>query len=170
MKIQQQNTISISRACKTLGVSRNGYSLWLRRQPCDKDLDLRARIQEIAVSHVRYGYRRITAELKNQGFTVNHKRVLRLMRADNLLCSRKVFKPQTTNSNHGLRVTDVNQLWVADITDIRLRREFVYLGAILDKYSRRCVGWGLSRYIDTQLALDAFNKALDAPKKQTSTA
>jgi transposase InsO family protein len=172
MTIQEQNATSISRACRTLGVSRNGYSLWLRRQPqsINKDMALRAKIQEVAVAHVRYGYRRITAQLRNQGITVNHKRVLRLMRADNLLCSRKVFKPQTTDSNHnllvypnlahGLQVTGLNQLWVADITYIRLQREFVYLAAILDKYSRRCVGWSLSRYIDTQLALDALDKAL----------
>lgn len=173
MIIQTQSTVSISRACQTTGVSRSGYSLWLRRQPLQpnpEEMNLQAKIQEVAVAHVRYGYRRITAELRNQGITVNRKRVLRLMRADNLLCSRKVFKPQTTDSNHTLKVypnlaknlevTALNQLWVADITYIRLEREFVYLAAVLDIFSRRCIGWALSRIIDTQLTLEAVDKAL----------
>lgn len=172
MTIRDRTTVSISRACRTLDVSRSGYSLWLRRkpQPNTEEMSLRAKIQEVAVAHMRYGYRRITAELKNQGVRVNRKRVLRLMREDNLLCSRKVFKPQTTDSNHTLKVysnlakdlevSALNQLWVADITYVRLQREFVYLAALLDVYSRRCVGWSLSRYIDTRLTLEALDKAL----------
>jgi len=177
MTINEQNTVSITGACRQLGVSRSGYSLWLGRQlhrPKLEELELRARIQDIAVANVRYGYRRITAELQNRGITVNRKRVLRLMREDNLLCAKKVFKPQTTDSDHSLRVypnlarnlevTGLNRLWVADITYIRLEREFVYLSAVLDVYSRRCIGWSLSQYIDTQLTLTALDKALETRK------
>lgn len=172
MTIQEQNLTSISRACHALGVSRSGYGLWLRRkpQPNPGEMDLRAQIQDIALEHPYYGYRRITFELRNRGTTVNRKRVLRLMHEDNLIRVKTLFKPQTTNSNHtlrvypnltrGLEVTGLNQIWVADITYIRLEREFVYLAAVLDRFSRRCVGWALSRYIDTQLTLDALDKAL----------
>jgi transposase InsO family protein len=118
-----------------------------------------------------YGYRRITAHLHRQGLKVNHKRVLRLMRQDNLLClrQRKAFLV-TTDSNHRFAIypnlaaemllTDINQLWVADLTYIRLRREFIYLAAILDAYSRRCIGWELSHKIDAQLAIQALQMAL----------
>jgi transposase InsO family protein len=172
MTIHEQNTVSISRACRQFGLSRSGYCLWLRRkpQPNVEEMTLRAVIQDIALEYSCYGYRRITAELRNRGITVNRKRVLRLMQADNLLCARKVFKPQTTDSNHGLRVyqnlakglvvTEVNRLWVADITYIRLEREFVYLAVVIDIYSRRCLGWALSRIIDTQLTRDALDQAL----------
>lgn len=173
MTLREQTTVSISRACRQFGVSRSGYSLWLRRlppQPNVEEMNLRAEIQDIALEYTCYGYRRITAELRNQGIMVNHKRVLRLMRADNLLCVKKVFNPQTTDSNHTLRVyqnlakclvvTAVNQLWVADITYIRLECEFVYLAVVIDVYSRRCIGWALSRIINTQLTLDALDHAL----------
>lgn len=174
MTIQEREGASISRACKQLCVSRSGYSLWLRRkptQPIPDEMNLRAEIQDIALAYPYYGYRRITAELRNRGTLVNRKRVLRLMHADNLIWVKKAFKPQTTDSNHTLRVypnlarnlevTALNQLWVADITYIRLEREFVYLAAVLDIFSRRCVGWALSRIIDTQLTIDALNKALE---------
>jgi len=172
MTIRDQSAVSIRRACQTFGVSRSGYSLWLRRkpQPDPCEMNLRAEIQDIALTYPYYGYRRITVELRNRGNQVNHKRVLRLMRRDNLLCVKRVFKSQTTDSNHSLRVypnlardlevSALNRLWVADITYIRLEREFVYLAALLDAYSRRCVGWALSRIIDTQLTLDALDKAL----------
>lgn len=173
MTLREQTTVSISRACRQFRLSRSGYSLWLRRtppQPNVEEMNLRAEIQGIALENTCYGYRRITAELKNRGIVANRKRVLRLMRADNLLCAKKVFKPQTTDSNHklrvyqnlakGLAVTAVNQLWVADITYIRLEREFVYLAVVIDVYSRRCIGWALSRIIDTQLTLDALDQAL----------
>ena len=175
MTIQQQNTVSTSHACRQLSVSRSRYTLWLKKPPTtDPDMGLRSMIQEVALAHTCYGYRRITAELRNQGIKVNRKRVIRLMRADNLLCLKKTFKPQTTDSSHtlrvypnlakGMEVTDVNQLWVADITYVRLEHEFIYLAAVLDVYSRRCIGWALSRCIDTQLALDALNKALKVRK------
>jgi len=116
-----------------------------------------------------YGYRRITAELRNRGYSVNHKRVLSLMREDNLLCVRKDFKPKTTDSRHdprvypnlvkGLKITRLNQVWASDITYIRLSGEFVYLTVIMDLFSRRCIGWNLDRSLHTELALkDVYNK------------
>ena len=136
----------------------------------DPDLALRDHIQRIALDWPQYGYRRITAELHRQGGEANHKRVLRLMREDNLLCLRKRRFISTTDANHSLAVypnlvpdlalSSINQLWVADITYIRLLREFVYLAVILDAYSRRCIGWALQPYLEAELALEALRMAL----------
>jgi putative transposase len=136
----------------------------------DPDTELRDRIQRIALDWPQYGYRRITAELHRQGVEANHKRVLRLMREDNLLCLRKRSFIRTTDSKHGLAVyphlvpdliiAGINQLWVADITYIRLLREFVYLAVILDAFSRRCIGWALEHYLEAELAMEALRRAL----------
>lgn len=136
----------------------------------NNDVELRGQIQSIALEMRSYGYRPITRELHRRGVKANHKRVLRLLREDNLLCLRRRAFVRTTDSNHaltvypnlarGLVLSNINQLWVADITYIRLRREFVYLAVILDAYSRRCIGWALSRHIDTQLTLAALRMAL----------
>ncbi len=175
MLIQKHNNpLSINRACSCLGVSRSGYSDWMRRQQsCTKDpfeMKLKDEMQKIAVEFSRYGYRRMAKELQRREFQVNHKRVLRLMREDNLLCAKRLFRPQTTDSDHSLRVypnlakdlnvTGLNQLWVADITYIRLIGEFVYLAVIIDVFSRRCIGWELDRNIDTTLTLNALDMAL----------
>ena len=116
------------------------------------------------------GYRRITAELHRRGVKVNRKRVLRLLREDNLLCLRQRAFVRTTDSRHNLTVypnmarnlalSNINQLWVADITYIRLLREFIYLAVLLDAFSRRCIGWAISHHIDTQLTLAALQMAL----------
>lgn len=166
---------SLHRATQLLGVSRSGYIEWrkqLDNEPIfsQEDMDIRNEIQHIVVEFSGYGYRRITVELRNRGYLVNHKRVLRLMREDNLLCIRKRFKPVTTDSNHNLRrypnliqdleITRLNQVWASDITYIRLLKEYIYLAVILDLFSRRCIGWELSRNIDTQLTLNALEKAL----------
>jgi transposase InsO family protein len=134
------------------------------------EMELRGQIQSIALEMRSYGYRPITKELHRRGVIVNHKRVLRLLRVDNLLCLRQRAFVSTTDSNHRLTVypnlarelvlSNINQLWVADITYIRLRREFIYLAVLLDAYSRRCIGWALSREIDTQLVLMALRMAL----------
>ncbi len=134
------------------------------------DVEMRAQIQSVALEMRSYGYRPITAELHRRGVIVNHKRVLRLLREDNLLCLRRQAFVRTTDSTHqltvypnlarGLELSNINQLWVSDITYIRLRREFVYLAVILDAYSRRCIGWALSRHINTQLTLAALRMAL----------
>ena len=133
------------------------------------EIELRGQIQSVALEMRAYGYRPITKELQRRGVLVNHKRVLRLLRQDNLLCMRRQAFVRTTDANHslpvypnlarGLVLSNINQLWVSDITYIRLRREFVYL-AVLDAYSRRCIGWALSRHIDTQLTLKALRMAL----------
>ena len=135
------------------------------------DLELRDAIQKIALDMRSYGYRPVTKELHRQGLKANHRRVLRLMREDNLLCLRLKAFVRTTDSEHGHRIypnlakkivlSNINQLWVADITYIRLQREFIYLAVILDAYSRRCIGYALSRRIDAELAIAALKMALN---------
>jgi len=166
-------SLPISRSCRALEVSRSGYYKWRTKQEIISfdDMDLRNQIQRIALEFPGYGYRRITAELQNLGYVVNRKRVLRLMRQDNLLCLKKKFKPVTTDSNHGLpvypnllkstKITGLNQVWASDITYIQLLHENIYLAVILDLYSRKCIGWELSRNIDSLLVLNALSKALD---------
>jgi len=127
-------------------------------------------LQRIALEFPAYGYRRITAELHRRGFEVNHKRVLRLMEEDNLLCLRHKAFVITTDSEHALPVypnlaqgitpSAVNQLWVADLTYIRLRVEFGYLAVLLDAFSRRVIGWALGRTLEAELTLSALRMAL----------
>jgi transposase InsO family protein len=136
----------------------------------DPDMDLGDAIQRIALEMPSYGRPRITRELRNRGWKVNPKRVYRVMREDNLLCVRRRKFVVTTDSAHGLRVypnlarqmvlTDVDQLWRADITYIRLREEFVFLAVIVDAYSRRVIGWALDRTLETDLPLTALRMAL----------
>jgi transposase InsO family protein len=136
----------------------------------DPDMDWRDQIQLIALEWPSYGRPRITAELRRRGWTVNAKRVYRLLCQDNLLCVRKRKFVVTTNSNHGLRVypnlaadmvlTGVDQLWRADITYIRLREEFVFLAVILDAFSRRVIGWALDRHMEDELTLAALRMAI----------
>lgn len=136
----------------------------------DPDLELRDAIQRIALEFPCYGRPRLTAELRRRGFQVNPKKVYRLMREDNLLCLRQRQFVVTTDSRHGRRVypnlagemelTGLNQLWVADITYIRLAWEFIYLAVILDAYSRRVVGWELGRTLEDDLTLAALRMAL----------
>ncbi len=143
-------------------------------------MQLRDRIQRIALDWPCYGYRRITAELHRRGIEANHKRVLRLMREDNLLCLRKRRFILTTDSRHSLTIypnllpelqlTSINQLWVADITYIRLLREFVYLAVILDAYSRRCIGWALEPFPEAELALEALQMALASRRLESGLA
>ena len=115
-------------------------------------------MQRIALEFPSYGWPRMTAELRRRGWAVNHKRVYRMMREDNLLCLRRRKFVRTTDSAHalpvypnlarGMAVTRLDQLWVADITYIRLRAEFVYLAVILDACSRRVIGWALGRRLE----------------------
>jgi len=132
---------------------------------------LRDAIQRIALENRKYGYRRITGELGRQGWRINHKRVLRLMRRDNLLCLRcKPFVPVTTDSNHGWRVvpnlargmelTGVDQLWVADITYVRLAEEFAFLAVVIDAFSRKVVGWAIDDHLQASLAIAALRTAI----------
>jgi transposase InsO family protein len=156
--------------CAAAQVSRAGYYRFIGSVVEDPQMELRSEIQKIALGMPSYGYRRVQAELGRRGQQVNHKRVLRLMREDNLLCVRRRSFVRTTDSQHGFTVypnlakemvlTDINQLWVADITYIRLRSEFVYLAVILDAFSRRVIGWELSNSLAAELALGALRMAL----------
>jgi putative transposase len=137
-----------------------------------RDMQRRQQIQAVALEMRTYGHRNIAKELQRRGVVINKKVVLRLMRADNLLCLRRRAFVSTTDSKHSLTVypnlarelvlTDINQLWVADITYIRLPRQFIYLAALLDAYSRRCIGWALARYLDARLSLTALQMALQS--------
>lgn len=164
--------IPLARLCELTLVSRAGFYRWRHAPPAgDPDLDLRDEIQRIALEWPCYGWRRIHQELRRRGWEANHKRVRRILREDNLLCLRqRKFLVVTTNSNHRRKVypnlarrmtlTGINQLWVADITYIRLETEFVYLAVVLDAFSRRVVGWALDRTLEDDLAIAALRMAL----------
>ena len=161
--------------CALGQVSRVGFYRSLRTKPAeDLDVALRDAIQRIALEFPSYGWPRMARELRRRGWTVNHKRVYRLMREDNLLCLRKRKFVVTTDSQHDLPVypnlaremtlSGVDQLWVADITYIRLQLEFVYLAVILDAFSRRVIGWALERTLEDELTLQALSMALKRRK------
>jgi transposase InsO family protein len=164
--------LTVEDQCRLAEVSRAGfYRHWREKAPHEEDLQLRDRLQRwVAETRQRRGYRPLTAQLRREGQRVNHKRVLRLMREDNLLCLRSKKFVLTTDSRHNLRVytnlarglklAGLNQLWVADITFIRLRSEFIYLAVILDAHSRRVIGWALERTLKTELPLAALQQAL----------
>jgi putative transposase len=167
--------LSLSKSCQALEVSRSGYYKWLKQPETvpstnSEYMDLKDQIQDIALEFPGYGYRRVTAELQDRGYAVNHKHVLRLMRQDNLLCLKKKFKPVTTDSSHGLpvypnllkntKINGLNQVWASDITYVQLLHENIYLAVILDLSSRKCIGWDLGRNMGSQLAMNALAKAL----------
>jgi putative transposase len=163
--------MTVLRMCDLGHVSRAGlYRCDPKTETTEDDLDLRDDIQKIALEFPYYGRPRITAELRRRGWEVNHKRVGRILREDNLLCLRKRKFVVTTDSNHSLPVypnlakemqlTGIDQLWRADITYIRLENEFVYLAVVLDAYSRRVIGWALDRYLEDDLAIAALKMAL----------
>lgn len=167
----------MSALCQMTGLSRAGfYRSRTPRRASPVEMEIRDEMQRIAVESPAYGYRRITAELQKRGVAINHKRVLRMMREDNLLCVRRRKFVVTTDSRHNLPVypnlagritpTVMNQLWVADITYIRLRVEFVYLAVVLDAFSRRVIGWALGRTLEAGLAVAALQMALRGRKPQ----
>jgi putative transposase len=162
--------MTLTRMCQLGHVSRAGsYRFDPERKRPDDDLDLRNEMQRIALEFPCYGRPRITAELKRRGWTVNHKRVARIMGEDNLLCLRRKKFVVTTDSHHGFPIypnlagsmepTGIDQLWIADITYIRLETEFVYLAVVLDAYSRRVIGWALDRTLEDDLAIAALKMA-----------
>jgi transposase InsO family protein len=169
-----QGAPAIARLCQLGGVSRAGFYRHLEvTAPRRADADLRDIIHRIALDKKAYGYRRVTFELGRMGIIVNHKRVLRLMRQDNLLCLRKrAFVPKTTDSRHGFRIlpnlirdlvpSGIDQIWVADITYTRLQESFVYLAIVLDAFSRMIVGWALEDHLRAELALSALDMAIAA--------
>ena len=158
--------------CQLAGVSRASYYRhWEVVAPDEAEMAVRAAIQEVALVHRRrYGYRRIAVDLRRRGVIVNHKRVLRIMGEDNLLAIRYRKYILTTNSQHDCQVylnlaarmtlTAVNQLWVADITYIRLRTEFVFLAVVIDRYSRKAIGWALDRSLTARVAVTALEQAI----------
>jgi transposase InsO family protein len=167
----QGDALTIREMCETAAVSRASYyRSWRKREPKQEELALRDAIQRLALKDRHCGYRRIREFLKRDGWVVNHKRVLRLMREDNLLSIRWRRFVVTTDSAHAWRiypnlarsmvVSDINRLWVGDITYIRLQQEFVYLAVLLDVYSRRVIGWSLSRQLNSELAQEALEMAL----------
>ena len=169
-----QGGLTIERMCALAGVSRAGYYRhWAASAPRVEETAVRDAIQRLALGHRHYGYRRIAAQLRREGLAVNRKRVLRLMQQDNLLCLRqKPFVPVTTDSRHtwnvvsnlarGMVPSGLDQLWVADITYIRLQEEFAYLAIVLDAFSRRVVGWALETHLEARLAIAALSMALEA--------
>jgi putative transposase len=167
-----QGSLSVEQMCQLARVSRAGFYRFLQeRMPVEEDMEVRSVIQEIVLEHRRrYGYRRVTMELRRRGMLVNRKRVARIMREDHLLAIQPRSFVVTTYSHHELEVylnlacrmklTAINQLWVADITYIRLKAEFVYLAVILDGYSRKVVGWALERTLASRLPVAALEQAM----------
>jgi putative transposase len=164
----------IQRLCRLGQVSRAGYYRHVGDHPSKRDdADLRDAIHLIALADRHYGYRRITHQLRREGRLVNAKRVLRLLREDNLLSLRaKPYVPRTTDSRHAFRIlpnlvrgltpTGLDQIWVADITYVRLMGDFVYLAVVLDAFSRRVIGWALDDHLESRLAIEALDMAIAA--------
>lgn len=167
------SALSTEALCQLAGVSRASYyRRWREHAPKVEETALRDQVQRLCLAQRFYGYRRITALLRRDGWCVNHKRVARLMREDNLLCLRgRTFRPATTDARHGWRVWPnlaramqpmaINQLWVADITYVHLAEAFVYLAVILDAFSRKVVGWAMADHLRAELALEALAMALE---------
>ena len=174
-----QGDLTVERMCGLAGVGRAGYYRhWRRSAPRQEETAVRDLIQQVALENRFYGYRRIARELLDRGVVVNHKRVLRLMRRDNLLCLRKrPFVPVTTDSRHawhvvpnlarGMVASDIDQLWVADITYVRLAEEFAFLAVVLDAFSRRVIGWALETHLRAELATAALQMAIEARRPQS---
>lgn len=171
-----QGQITIERLCRLAGVSRAGYyRFWQASAPRQHDTAVRDAIQRLVLANGRYrrGYRYITWQLRDEGLIVNHKRVLRLMREDNLLSlRRRPFVPPTSAGRHpwpvvpnlarDMQLSALDQLWVADITYVRLQQEFAYLAVVLDAFSRRVIGWAMADHLGTSLAVAALTIALAA--------
>ncbi len=164
--------MSVAEMCALAHLSRAGYYRFLTMPVAgDKDIDLRDAIQRIALEFSYYGRPRITPELHRRGWQVGPNRVYRIMREDNLLCLRRRKFVITTNSDHDRPVypnraremvlTGINQLWMADITYIRLELEFVYLAVVLDAFSRRVIGWALDRTLEDELTIAALRMAIE---------
>jgi transposase InsO family protein len=164
--------VDVQHLCKLAGLSRASYYRRFEvRAPREADVELTSHIQLLSLRYRFYGYRRITAQLRRSGVLVNAKRVQRLMREDNLIAMRrKPFAPPTSDSRHGFLIvpnllrglvsSGPDQIWVADITYVRMRESFAYLAIILDGFSRKVVGWALARYLDASLAVEALDHAL----------
>ena len=164
--------LSVAQMCCLAQITRGQFYRHRRAASvAQSDWQLHEAVKAAALEMPSYGYRRVTAHLRRGGYRVNSKTVLRSMRHQNLLCKRRRRFVRTTDSLHAhpvypnlareMRVTDINKLWIADITYVRMTRGFVYLAAVLDAYSRRCVGWAISRSLDAEVALAALQMALE---------
>jgi putative transposase len=181
MTRRPQGELTVERLCMLTQVSRAAYYRhWAASAPREEDTAMRDLVQRTALANRRYGHRRIAAELRRGGVIVNHKRVLRLMREDNLLALRgRSFIPITTDSCHewsvvpnlarGLVPTGVDQLWVADITYVRLLEEFAFLAVVLDSFSRRVIGWAMEPHLRASLAVAALEMAIKARNPAVGT-
>jgi putative transposase len=181
MSPRPQGNLTVERLCRLAGVSRAGYyRQWAASKPREEETAIRDAVQRVALAKRHYGYRRVMLELDRAGIVVNHKRVLRLMREDNLLCLRKrPFVPVTTDSRHdwtvvpnlarGMVLTGIDQLWVADITYVRLLEEFAFLAVVLDAFSRRVIGWAMEKHLQVGLALAALEMAIQARRPAPGT-
>ena len=169
--LEEHPQVSIERLCGLMGLSRSWYyECPTPHQRARRDVELRDAIERIVLQFPGYGYRRVTVALRREGWSVNHKRVLRIMREESLLCQLKRRFVPTTDSAHAfarypnlikdIEIDGLDQVWISDITYVRLPASFCYLAAVLDAYSRKCVGWHLSRWIDTRLTLWALEMAL----------
>ena len=163
--------------CELAGVSRASfYRDWEQKAPSEAEMALRDAVQRMALAHRDHGYRRITPLVQRAGFVVGEEKVRRILRTDNLLAVRRRKFVVTSDSDHRFRIhpnlaeamelTAVNQLWVADITYIRLRREFVFLAIVLDAFSRKAIGWELGRSLETKLPLAALAAAIASRQPQ----
>jgi len=170
--MRAQGQLSIQRMCELAGVSRASfYRHWTKLEPAAAETELRSAVQRLALAHRHYGYRRIAVLLQREGYVAGAKTVRRLMREDSLLAIRRRRFVVTTNSDHRFQVwpnlaqylelTDINQLWVADLTFLRLEEEFAYLAVVLDAYSRRVIGWALGKEMTGALTVNALEKALE---------
>lgn len=169
-----ESKLPIKIACETLGCNRISYYRYEDIDSCScnaEDMEIKKMIEKVLKEFPCYGYKRVTKQLQRQDQIINHKRIYRIMFENKLLYNRKKkFKITTTDSNHAfpvyinlikdIEVTRLNQVWVADITYILLPKGHIYLAAILDRFSRRCIGWALSVNIDAELVLEALNMAI----------
>jgi len=166
-----QGHLSVERMCRLADVSRAGFYRYLRgRSRVEEEITIRSAVQDIVLEHRwRYGYRRVTAELRAQGMAVNHKRIARIMQQDNLLAVRlEWLRPGQhiraariyLNLANRMTLSGLNQLWAADITYIRLACEFVYLAVVLDVFSRKVIGWALGRSLKARLPVCALQRAI----------
>jgi putative transposase len=169
--------MTVQRMCELAGVSRASfYRDWEQKAPSEAEIALRDAIQRMALAHRHHGYRRITPLIQRAGFVVGEDKVRRILKTDNLLAVRRRKFVVTTDSNHRFRVhpnlaeamelTAVNQLWIADLTYIRLRREFVFLAVVLDAFSRKVIGWELGRTLETRLPIVALEAAIASRRPQ----
>jgi len=169
---EHREVLSIKDLCEAAGVSRSAYHEWFYKSPVidGSAAELETEIEYIVLEFLGYGYRRVTHELKRRGRTINHKKVLAIMKTRGWTKKRKRRFVKTTDSNHKLPVypnltrkfipSGINQLWVSDLTYIRIKYGFVYLATIMDAYSRRVIGWSLGRGLDSELSLSALRMAL----------